>query len=140
MGRMDRAKVFSVTVRAGGDPGPAMLDALTFARAFLGESAGEGPGAAKLLIVVEELVGNVLRHGATGAPITVQLELSRTSSGIALRLEDDGQPFDPVAARPTGDGATIVAGGVGLQLVREWASDMDYRRDGACNRLHLNLS
>jgi anti-sigma regulatory factor (Ser/Thr protein kinase) len=91
-------------------------------------------------ICIAEIAANVLEHGASPAELGVTLR--RRDAGLEIEITDSGPPFDPTAVteRPlpqTIEEAEI--GGLGLRLVRSYASDITYRHDGVCNRLKLHL-
>jgi anti-sigma regulatory factor (Ser/Thr protein kinase) len=94
-------------------------------------------------LCVAEIAANVLEHGASRAhPVEVGVTLRRRDAGLDIEITDSGRPFDPTAVieRPLPD--TIEAaeiGGLGLRLVRSYASDITYRHDGVCNHLKLHL-
>jgi anti-sigma regulatory factor (Ser/Thr protein kinase) len=94
-------------------------------------------------ICVAEIATNVLEHAAS-PPKTVELgvTLCRRDGGLDIEITDSGPAFDPtmVSERPvpqTLDEADI--GGLGLRLVRSYASGITYHHDGVCNRLKLHL-
>lgn len=98
-------------------------------------------------LVFEELASNVIRHGYAGSGagehrIAAQLRL--WPGEAELSLEDHGRPFDPRggAGRPlSGTLDEVKIGGLGLLLVQQLCSRMDYRRtaDGR-NQLMVALS
>jgi anti-sigma regulatory factor (Ser/Thr protein kinase) len=94
-------------------------------------------------ICVAEIAANVLEHGASPpAAVELGVTLCCRDSGLDIEITDSGPPFDPTAVseRPSPqshDEAQI--GGLGLRLVRSYASDVTYRHDGVCNRLKLYL-
>ncbi len=104
------------------------------------EAAGLGPRTAhRLALVCEELVANVLTHGAAGpaGASFVALAVRRAGDGGALRVtvEDDGPAFDPLAEAPKADTGSPLAereiGGLGLHLIRTMARAPRYERLGA---------
>jgi serine/threonine-protein kinase RsbW len=94
-------------------------------------------------ICVAEIAANVLEHGASRArSVELGVTLRRRGAGLDLEIRDSGPPFDPTAVteRPlpeTIEDAEI--GGLGLRLIRSYASAMTYRHDGVCNHLRLHL-
>jgi signal transduction histidine kinase len=76
-----------------------------------------------VLRVAQEALHNALRHAAA---TRVEVSLSRSGQGAVLRVEDDGQGFDPSAVRRAGRHLGLVsmrdrAGGVGGSLTVESA-------------------
>ena len=66
----------------------------------------------------------------------------RRDTGLELEITDSGRPFNPTTAPEFPLSETIEAapiGGMGLRLVRSYASEVTYRHDGVCNRLTLHL-
>ncbi|CAN5121812.1 hypothetical protein BH10PSE13_BH10PSE13_15000 [soil metagenome] len=121
----------------GADP---VHRAVTIARAFAGDHDMAANGAARLAILVEELVMNLFDHAGVVAGDRVELGLLREEAGVRLVLVDPGAPFDPRESPDDGD-AKIPdrGGGAGLALVRAWAEIVEYRSAGGVNRLELRL-
>ena len=93
---------------------------------------------AKLCIIVEELVVNVIEHGAPEAGSEIAVVLSNEAGGIGVTIADRGQYFDPRSAEIS----EIVperGGGAGLALIRAWSAIRDYTRVDGANRLDLLL-
>jgi anti-sigma regulatory factor (Ser/Thr protein kinase) len=105
-------------------------------------------------VCVEELFTNTVRHGGgewpgvstaagSGAPpLTVSLSLARGKDTVTLLLEDNGPPFDVSAAasKPVaGSIEEIQPGGLGILLVRTFASDLTYRHAGGLNHTTLTF-
>jgi anti-sigma regulatory factor (Ser/Thr protein kinase) len=136
---MGEGKRFSARVPAGDDPAPAIVGFLAAADEFVALSGIAQGLAARLLVSVEELVSNSLRHGSGGRDIEVVLNLREANGGVRLSLEDTGRPFDPwshqIFAGPDGESG----GGVGLELLRQWASDTEYRRGDGRNHVSFTL-
>ena len=136
---MGAGKRFSGGLRPGADPGPIIIAAVAAARSFAEEADLGERSAARLAVVVEELVSNALRHGAPDRWIKVSLKLESSPLGVAIGFEDDAGPFDPTS-RPAFVGPDAeTGGGVGLELVRAWAETFDYERVGDRNRIDIAL-
>jgi serine/threonine-protein kinase RsbW len=111
------------------------------------EATGLGPRTAhRLALVCEELVANVLTHGAAGpaGASFVALTVRRpAAAGGALHVavEDDGPAFDPLAGAPGADTTSALEereiGGLGLHLIRTMARAPRYERLAARNRVEL---
>ena len=120
--------------------GGAVSKALESARDFI-ERAGCGPDAeARLCIIVEELVVNLIDHGGAALDSEIELELAAIGADIALTLSDQGVPFD---IRTAGIPDTIPpdrGGGAGIALVLSWAHVIDYVQVDGRNVLTLVIS
>ncbi len=94
--------------------------------------------AARLAILVEELVINALEHGGVADDQRIDLTLADENGGLIMTLSDPGTPYDPRShVRP--DTVPERGGGAGLDLVLQWAEILDYRRIGERNELRLRL-
>lgn len=92
-----------------------------------------------LTLCADEALTNITTHAQ--AP-RLRLECGATAHGVALRIEDDGPPFDPTAQAAPALAASLddaQAGGHGLRLMRHYLRQMLYRRDGERNVLLLEL-
>ena len=117
----------------------AAVQAIKAAEAFA-TAAGLREGlAARLAIIVEELVLNVYEHGGVSDDACVELVLARRGSELSLVLEDPGRHFDPRNAAPPGE-TPERGGGAGLALVRAWGRVLAYDATGGVNRLELLMS
>jgi anti-sigma regulatory factor (Ser/Thr protein kinase) len=102
---------------------------------FLRDAGVDGRAVHHVALVVEEILTNVASHGGNpdaGATVAIELEPDR----IIGRIGDWGRPFDPRTAPAPDTGAPIeerATGGLGLHLVRQLSSALDYRRDGQQN-------
>jgi serine/threonine-protein kinase RsbW len=88
---------------------------------------------ARLSIVFDELITNLLKYGyaAGTGPGTVEITLSRDGDCLAVELVDDARAFDPdTAPAPEFDqpAGARPAGGLGLYIVRSLTEGMRYRR------------
>jgi anti-sigma regulatory factor (Ser/Thr protein kinase) len=112
------------------------------------EEAGKRLGIAerttfRARVCVAEIAANVLEHGSAAAePAEVGVTLRPRGNGLDIEITDSGRPFDPTTTpeHPLPESIeTTEIGGLGLHLVRSYASDIKYRHDGVCNRLTLHL-
>lgn len=93
-------------------------------------------------LCVAELFANVLEHGKATPDDRVTITLLRHPDGLGVTFADTSAPFDPTAAVPPEQAQSIEAAtiaGRGLMLVRNYASDMVYRRDAAGNHLSFKI-
>ncbi len=105
-----------------------------------------------LQICLEELLTNIIRHGGPESggdlsevpipPLNVEINISASAQLVSMTVEDDGKPFDVVNApahridRPLDD---IKPGGLGIQLIRNFASTIAYARAGLGNRVTVEF-
>jgi len=96
-----------------------------------------------LQLCIEEAVANVVMYGGApdDSPIIVQIQQVR--DGVTATIEDGAQPFDATQVPPRAipeslDEARI--GGLGVHLIRQYASEMRYERHQDRNRLTLEFS
>jgi serine/threonine-protein kinase RsbW len=101
-----------------------------------------------LQICLEELLTNIVRHGAAESggdlshvampPVNVEITISTSAQGVNMTIEDNGKPFDVVNApahridQPLNE---VQPGGLGLQLIKNFASRVAYERAGLGNRV-----
>jgi sigma-B regulation protein RsbU (phosphoserine phosphatase) len=94
-------------------------------------------------LVVEEVLANVYDHGGRdGAPPWAELEVVQRGDLLWLHLRDDGPPWDPLQAPAPDLDAEIddrPVGGLGIHLVRAFAAELSYAREGAINHLAVAL-
>ena len=132
-------KRFSISRQAGGDDQESILVAVTAAHDFAREENVPEKLAARLAIVVEELVANILRHGAPKEDVFIDGKMENLPHGIHLTLIDDGVHFNPKRALRDRSPDAETGGGSGIPLVRAWSDNLDYRCEGGMNWLELYL-
>lgn len=136
---MARVERFSATVQCRDDAGPAILGALEAAEGFAVRTKLPPIAAARLSVVVEELVSNALHHGAGERAAAIELALTAADGVVTLELADTCAAFDPTAERPFDGPDSESGGGVGLALIRAWARDWSYSREKGRNCIRLAL-
>ncbi len=66
--------------------------------AFADEAGFDPKNAQAITLAVGEAIGNVIKHAYKGATDrTFSLACSSNGSGLEVRIEDQGDPFDPLA-------------------------------------------
>jgi anti-sigma regulatory factor (Ser/Thr protein kinase) len=98
----------------------------------------------RIELVFEEIVANIVRHGAPkGGAKDVRVTFDVQGDSILLTFDDDGSPYDP---RTRGDPPPVKSleevgiGGRGLLMVRRASSAIDYCRTAdQRNRLTVTL-
>ncbi len=99
-------------------------------------------GAHAVRLCLEEAVLNIIVHNDPPADpaAAIRVWLGRSGGRLAIRIEDCCAPFDPLAvpapARPDSL-ADAPIGGLGIPLLRRFASEMEYCREQGTNRLLL---
>ena len=115
-------------------------------------------------LCLDEAVANILQHpvqdaaqnaaqhpaqhaaqhaAGTARASTISASLERGDAGVWLDIEDDGEAFDPTAVAPRTSAPTLEllpVGGLGIHLMREYSSRMEYSRSGGRNRLRLTFA
>jgi serine/threonine-protein kinase RsbW len=115
----------------------AIADAIGHARDFI-RRADCGPDAeARLCIIVEELIANIIEHGGAAAESEIALRIDAIGADIGLTLSDAGIPFDPRRAHVPGEAPPDRGGGAGVALILSWAAQVDYARVDGRNVLTL---
>jgi serine/threonine-protein kinase RsbW len=111
--------------------------ALDLLEAFLEGQSLDDNVRTRLAIIVEELVANIVEHGAPPADAPVSLELERSGDEITMLLSDSGVAFDPCCWVQPDQLPPERGGGAGLALVQGWAASMSYSRFDGRNILKL---
>src|SRR5690349_3434133 len=109
------------------------------AHGFSGDCRLSERHAAKLAIIVEELVFNLVEHGQVGDSGEIELLLAREADSVTIVLSDTGLAFD----LRTTESAEVIperGGGAGIDLIRAWAEVINYRSEAGRNRLDLRMS
>jgi serine/threonine-protein kinase RsbW len=92
-----------------------------------------------LNVSLDEILNNIISYAYEDAgrhDIVVRLELRGGS--VEVVVEDDGRPFDPLAApAPDFETKPRAAGGVGLHFVRSLTDELTYTRRDGINRLRM---
>jgi serine/threonine-protein kinase RsbW len=129
---------------------PGLPAASTFARvaaALDAFCAGEQvpPSVAwRLRVALDELVANIVSHGAPGGRLpAVDLALRRDGDHVEIVLADDGPAFDPVASPDPDLTLPLEArqpGGLGIALVKALVDEVRYeRREGNVVTLRVRI-
>jgi serine/threonine-protein kinase RsbW len=114
--------------------------ALTLLEGFLETQSIGDDARARIAIIVEELVANIIEHSGSPADQPISLALERSGDEIALTLSDSGMAFDPCAPAQLAEAPPERGGGAGLALVQSWASSISYSRADGRNTLKLVIS
>lgn len=115
----------------------AVSCALAVARAFIATANCGADAEAKLAIVVEELVANLIEHGNCPGDSEIGLELVALGADIGVTLSDAGAAFDPRTFNRDAHLPLDRGGGAGIALVKAWASITGYESQDGRNTLRL---
>lgn len=113
-------------------------DDLPHVRAFVAEHTGAArlgeDRAAELVLAVNELATNTIRHART----TGTLHAWTTPAGVTFQISDGGRILDPLAGRRLPGRGSV--GGRGLWLVHQLCDLVETRtgQDGTVVRLHVH--
>jgi serine/threonine-protein kinase RsbW len=131
--------VNSLAATLTGRPGQAakvarMVDELALAH-------GLAPAVvADVQVALDEVLTNIVRHGPVDRPCQIQVRLTVHPDAFEAEVEDDGEPFDPLAMPPPDLRSPLRerrAGGLGIHFVRSLMSEVTYARVDNRNRLVL---
>jgi serine/threonine-protein kinase RsbW len=114
------------------------------ASAFLESQSLSGTALYKANLVLEEVLTNIVKYGFEDSDeheITVLLSIN--DDDLAIRFEDDGREFDPLAIPPPAMKKSLEdtnEGGLGVYLVRKSVDSIEYCRDQSRNILETRIS
>ena len=97
---------------------------------------------ARLQLALDEIVTNIINYAyPDGGRHQIDLRAAIENGVVEVRVEDQGQPFDPLRHAPPADLDGEIEersiGGLGVHLVREVMDEVEYVRIGPRNRLIL---
>jgi anti-sigma regulatory factor (Ser/Thr protein kinase) len=113
-----------------------------FAERFARHHALPSGEQARLLVILEELFTNAVKHGYGGGmpPGSIEIALALDGDRLKIEFSDDGRLFNPLnrlLPNLTQLQAKRQIGGLGLRILRSLADDARYSRDGDRNHLVL---
>jgi serine/threonine-protein kinase RsbW len=116
-----------------------------FVAAFVKEEGIAADDAARILILLEELLTNLAKYGYSdrAEPGVAEIALVLNGSRLEIEFIDDGCAFDPLAVPlPNLDEPLEVRpiGGLGLHLLRSLADGVSYERINNKNVIRLSRS
>lgn len=95
-------------------------------------------------LALDEILTNVISYGyEDAAEHEILVRLEAVGGMLTVVVEDDGRPFNPLAAAPVDTEAAIedrAVGGLGIHLVREVMDDLAYRREAGKNVMVMKKS
>ncbi len=118
----------------------AVTAALEHARAFVTVVSCEAEAEARLFVLIEEAVSNIVEHGNAPVESVIRLELSEIGADIAITITDCGVFFDPRAHDTSGVVISERGGGAGIALIQSWSTAIDYGAANGRNTLRLVIA
>ena len=97
----------------------------------------------RINLVLDEIVGNVIRHGQAGPAGRIDVTVSLQGAAITIDVIDDGIAFDPLTVPPPNLDLPIEerpVGGLGIHIVKSLAAGVEYRREGDRNHLVVTIA
>jgi len=117
--------------------GPAVGEIAGALDDFCGAEQLPEDTAWRLRVALDEIIANIVAHGASGAPggvgqpAVLDVWFSRRGDIVEVTIADDGPAFDPLAKPPPDVTLPLEArqpGGLGIALVRALMDDVQYQR------------
>lgn len=93
----------------------------------------------KIVIVTDELLSNIIRHGyqGNGGPIWVCLSFAKDNNEFCLTLIDEASEFNQLSVSDENAGKGLQVGGLGIFMVKKIMSETSYERKDGKNVLTL---
>ena len=96
---------------------------------------------ADMLVALDEVLTNIITHGySDDRSHEIRIRLTVGAEALEAEVEDDGRPFDPLAAPPPDLSSPLRerrVGGLGIHFVRKLMSEVRYSVVDNKNRLVL---
>jgi serine/threonine-protein kinase RsbW len=110
-----------------------------------GEAHGLSPPVmTSLFVSFDEVLNNLISYGYSDRrQHEICLRLALAENVVWAEIEDDGVPFDPLAAPPPDLGGGVSrrpVGGLGIHFLRTLNDEVTYRREENKNRLRFKKS
>ena len=92
-------------------------------------------------LALEELFANIFSYGFTdNTEHWIKIKISHDDGALIIRIEDDGVPFNPIAAEKPDIESPLEErkiGGLGIHLIKELMDEISYERIGNHNFLTM---
>ena len=112
-----------------------------------------GPQALAMQVCLEELMSNIVQHGRIPStpwlqidsknPLSISVTVKTLDDRITITVEDNGLPFNVAKApgkvidQPLQE---VEPGGLGIQLIKNFASNLEYSRTKTGNRVIVEFT
>jgi anti-sigma regulatory factor (Ser/Thr protein kinase) len=91
-----------------------------------------------VLLAIQELLTNVLRHGYAGnTQLPIEIRLWADEETFEVRMTDEGPAFDPTRVADPQFERALVEGGYGIYIAKAVMDSIRYERQGNRNVLTL---
>ena len=98
------------------------------------------PEIRQVLVIIEELFSNIVRYAFEDS-LEHHIDIRIQNKGDHLEIEtiDDGKGFNPLEYQmtPSSDPVKFSSGGMGLTLIKAFASTISYRRIAGKNHIFI---
>ena len=95
-------------------------------------------------LCLEEIICNIVRYAyEPDTQHEIAIALWQGTDALQMEVIDDGRPFDPLSRElpeSPKDLQSAPIGGVGIKLIRNFATAIVYRREGETNHLLLTFA
>lgn len=109
--------------------------------AFLRDRLVPDSAVERLMLALDELLTNTIRHGGLGGTDRwIDLSVEIGAEVVTIDLIDDGTPFDPTRQAPPNLELALEdrpIGGLGIHLVRQFMDRFEYDRIDQRNRVRI---
>ena len=116
---------------------PPEMPSLGRMREMLLELVSDSESKRRIALACEEIFVNILEYSGTES---IGVLMSRSPDSLAVRFEDGGKPFDPLAEMPSEkDFDEYDQGGMGIRMVTQIARTVRYSRIGEKNIINMTF-
>ena len=123
----------------------AKLENLSQIADFVTESALkfdlDEKGVFQLQLATDEVASNIILHGYTHDTGQIHLSFWREDQKIKIRIEDRGEPFNPLLVDTPNLNTSLeerIPGGLGIHFLKTLTSSVDYEFKDGKNRLTIS--
>ena len=97
----------------------------------------------RIMLTLSEAVNNAIMHGNEEDPskqVVIQTTLSDNKEMLTISVEDEGDGFDPESIPdPLKDENLMNEGGRGVYLIKQYADELEFSKDGSKVTISFHL-
>ncbi len=119
-----------------------IADALAYLESFCKKLNTDPESCHRAMLVYEELVTNVFTHAKKGGATMLETRVQMDNGTFLINLIYDGERFDPTKAGNIDPSLPLeqrTAGGLGIFLVKQFATRFEYSRENNLNRVTVEV-